>query len=70
MASTVKVIELIAQSEKGFDDAVRQAVKEAAKTVHGIKSVWVDNLNCVVEGDKIVEYRANVKLSFVLDQKR
>jgi flavin-binding protein dodecin len=70
MGKLVKVIEVIAQSDKGFDDAVRNAVQEAAKTIHGIKSVWVDNLSAVVEGDRIVEYRANAKISFVVDGDR
>ena len=66
MSSIVKVIEVIAQSEKSFDDAVASAVKEAAKTVSGIKSVWVDNFSGEVDGDRIVQYRANCKVSFLL----
>jgi flavin-binding protein dodecin len=62
----VKVIEVIAQSEKGFDDAVKEAVKEASKTVKGIKSVWVDNFSAEVEGGKVTLYRVNAKISFVL----
>jgi flavin-binding protein dodecin len=67
MSTLVKVIEVIAQSEKSFDDAAQQAVKEAAKTVRGIKSIWIDNFNGVVQGDKIVEFRVNAKLSFLLE---
>jgi flavin-binding protein dodecin len=62
----VKVIELIAQSEKGFDDAVKEAVKEASKTVKGIRSVWVDNFSAEVEGGKVTLFRVNAKVSFVL----
>lgn len=68
MASIVKVIEVIAQSDKGFDDAIRAAVKEASKTVKGIKSVWIDNLSCTVKGDKVDEYRVNAKVSFVVEK--
>jgi flavin-binding protein dodecin len=64
MSSIVKVIEVIAQSESSFDDAVRNAVKEVARTVTGVKSVWVDNFSCNVTGDKITEFRVNVKVSF------
>lgn len=67
MSSIVKVIEVIAQSEKGFDDAARNAVKEATKTVKGIKSVWIDNLSCKVSGDKIAEFRVNAKISFQVE---
>jgi flavin-binding protein dodecin len=66
MSSVVKVIEVIAQSDQGFDDAVRNAVREAARTVTGIKSVWVENLSAKVEGDRITSYRANCKVSFVI----
>jgi flavin-binding protein dodecin len=67
MSSIVKVIEVIAQSESSFDDAVRNAVKEVARTVTGVKSVWVDNFSCNVTGDKITEFRVNVKVSFVVE---
>lgn len=70
MASVVKVIEVIAQSETGFDDAVRRAVKEASRTIHGIRHVWVDNFSAVVNGDQVAEYRVNAKISFVLDEGR
>jgi len=66
--SVVKVIEVIAQSEKGFDDAVKNAVKEASRTVKGITTVWVDNLSAEVEGDKVVNFRANVKISFLINK--
>ncbi|TFG50951.1 MAG: dodecin domain-containing protein [Gemmatimonadales bacterium] len=70
MSSVVKVIEVIAQSDKGFDDAVRNAVKEAAKTITGIRSVWVENFSAKVEDDRITTYRVNCKLSFVLKGKK
>lgn len=66
MSSIVKVVEVIAQSEKSFDDAVQEAVTQVAKTVENIKSVWVDNFSCVVANQKIVEYRVNAKVSFVV----
>ena len=69
MGNLVKVIEVIAQSEKGFDDAARRAVEEAAKTIHGIRSIWIDNLTATVEGNRITELRANAKISFMVDEK-
>ena len=67
MNSIVKVIEVIAQSEKSFDDAAQQAVREVAKTVRGVKSVWIDNFSCTVDGDRISEYRVNAKVSFMVE---
>jgi flavin-binding protein dodecin len=67
MSSIVKVLEVIAQSDKSFDDAAQQAVREAAKSVREIKSIWIENFSGVVQGDRIVEYRVNVKLSFLVE---
>jgi hypothetical protein len=67
MSSIVKVLEVIAQSEKSFDDAAQQAVREAAASVRGIKSIWIENFSGVVEGDRIVEYRVNAKVSFLVE---
>jgi dodecin len=70
MSSVAKVIELIAESEKSWDDAAKNAIKEASKTVKNITSVWVDNMSAEVKDNKIVTYRANVKVTFVLEGKR
>ncbi|HEV8125810.1 MAG TPA: dodecin family protein [Gemmatimonadales bacterium] len=66
MSSVAKVIELIAESDKSWDDAAKNAIKEASKTIKGIRSVWVDNMSAEVVDNKIVTYRANVKVTFVL----
>lgn len=65
--SIVKVLEVIAESDRSFDDAAQQAVKQAAATVRGIKGIWIDNFSGVVEGDRIVRYRVNAKLSFLVE---
>ena len=65
--SIVKVLEVIAESDKSFDDAAQQAVKQASATVREIKSIWIDNFSGVVEGDRIVRYRVNAKLSFLIE---
>jgi flavin-binding protein dodecin len=67
MSSIAKVIELIAESDKSWDDAAKNALKEAAKTVKNIKSIWMDNMSAEVQNNKIVSYRANVKVTFVLE---
>ncbi|HUC67095.1 MAG TPA: dodecin family protein [Stellaceae bacterium] len=66
----VRSIEVIAQSSKGFDDACREAVKEASKTLRGIRSFWIKNAECIVEGDNITTYRVNGKISFLLEDNR
>ncbi|HQW43982.1 MAG: dodecin domain-containing protein [Chitinophagaceae bacterium] len=64
----VKVIELIASSEKSFDDAVKQAVKEASKTIRNVDSVWVKDMKVHVKEGKIKSYGVICKVSFRLDK--
>ena len=64
--SVAKVTEIIASSNKSFDDAVAQGVKRASKTLKGVKSVWVKDQNAIVENGKISEYRVVMKVSFIL----
>jgi dodecin len=66
MSSIVKVVEVIAQSEKSFDDAVEQALKEASQTIENIKEIWVSGQKAIVENNKIVEYRVTTKISFLV----
>jgi flavin-binding protein dodecin len=59
-----KVIEVISQSEKSWDDAAQRAVSDAGKTVEQIKSIWIKNFEAVVKDNKIVEYRVNANVTF------
>jgi len=63
----VKVIELLAQSDKSWEDAAQQAIDAAAKSVRNIKAIYIENLQGVVEDQKIVEYRVDAKVSFVVE---
>lgn len=60
----VKVIEVIASSDKSFDDAVKQAVKETSKTIRNIDSVWVKDMKAHVKDGKIKSYGVICKVSF------
>lgn len=68
MSEMLKVIEVLAESDDSWEDAAAQAVTNASKTVHGIKSVYIKELEAKVEGDKIVKYRINAKISFLLER--
>ncbi|MFA7095374.1 MAG: dodecin family protein [Gammaproteobacteria bacterium] len=67
MTNVVKVIEVLAESEKSWEDAAAQAVQRAAQTLHNIKSVYIEHFEAKVENNKIVKYRVNAKISFLLD---
>jgi len=62
----IKVIEVIGVSDKGFEDAVSQAVAKAAESISGITGVEVLKMNARVVDGKVVQYRASCKLAFVV----
>lgn len=66
MSSVVKVIEVIAQSKKSWEDAAANAVKEASKSVDNIKSIYIKDMSAKVDGGKITTYRIVAKISFVV----
>jgi dodecin len=60
----LKVIEIMASSEKNWEDAVSIAVENAGRTVKEIRSAYVKEMSTVVKDNKITEYRVNVKITF------
>ena len=66
----VKCLEVIAQSNTSWEDAAQDALKEVSKTVHGIQSIWVKDLQAIVENNRITKYRLNAKISFLVDESR
>jgi len=70
MAQVVKVLELVGESPRSWQDAVESAVQEAARTVDHISGVEVYNLTGNVAGGQIVEYKANVKVAFLVESHR
>jgi flavin-binding protein dodecin len=67
---TIKVIELIGTSTKSWEDAANNAVKEAQETVSGITGVELVGQTARVENGVISEYRANLKLAFLVNDVR
>jgi len=65
--SMLKVIEVLAESEKSWEDAAQTAVDDAAKSVRGIKSIYLKNVEGSVQDGKITKYRINAKISFLLE---
>ncbi len=65
--SIAKIIELSAESSKGFEDAIQNGIIRASKTVHGIKSAWVKEQHVVIDNGKVSLYRVDLKVTFVLD---
>ena len=63
----LKVIEVLAESDKSWEDAAQNAIDNASKTVRDIKSIYVENLEATVNGGKVEKYRINAKISFLLE---
>jgi flavin-binding protein dodecin len=63
----LKVIEVLSQSEKSWEDAAQKAVKEAAQSLRGVKSIYIKDMEATVENDRIVMYRINGKIAFTLE---
>ena len=70
MANVVKVIELLAQSEKSWEDAAQTAVDEASKTLRNLRSVYIKEFEAEIKDGKISRYRVNAKISFDLEPER
>jgi dodecin len=64
----LKVIEVLAESDKSWEDAAQTAVTQASESLHGIKSLYIKDMEATVENGKVRSYRINAKISFQLDK--
>jgi len=64
--SVAKVVEITAASPKSFEEAIQTGITRASKTLEDIQGAWVKEQKVVVKGNKIVEYRVDMKVTFVL----
>lgn len=65
--SVAKVIEIIAESDQSFDDAVQKGVAEAARTLEHVQSIWVKEMKGLVEGNRVTTFRVAMKVTFVVE---
>ena len=65
----LKVIEVLAESKTGWEDAAQNAVNQASETLQGVKSIYIKDLEATVDNGKVTGYRINAKISFVLERK-
>jgi len=64
--SVAKVTEIIASSDKSFEDAVNKGIKRASKTLKNVVGAWVQDQQVTVKNGKVSEYRVNLKVTFIL----
>ena len=66
--AVVKIVEILAESTESWEDAAQVAVTEASKTIYNIQNVYIKDMKAFVEGNKIVRYRVNAKIAFVVQE--
>jgi len=66
--SVIKIIELLGVSEKSWEEAASNAVKEAGKTIKGITGLEVIHQTAKIKNGTIIEYRTDVKVAFIVDE--
>jgi dodecin len=65
--SVARVTEISAVSEQGFEDAIRQAIARATKTLRNVEGAWVKDMNVMIEDGNIKGYKVNLEVTFVLE---
>ncbi|MGZ6255971.1 MAG: dodecin family protein [Candidatus Limnocylindria bacterium] len=65
--SVAKVTELSCTSNESFEDAIRQGMVRANKTLRGVRGAWVKELRVNAAGDGGVEFQANILVTFILE---
>jgi len=68
--AVVKVIEIIAQSPRSWEDAAQTALAEVTNTIESVQSLYVKDLQAVVEDGKIRQFRLNAKISFLVREEK
>jgi flavin-binding protein dodecin len=66
--SVARVTEITSSSPKGFDEAMRDGIARATKTLQNVTGAWVKNHEVVVTKGKITEYRVRLKVTFILKE--
>lgn len=65
--AVARVTEISSTSTQSFDDAIRQGIARATKTLRNVRSAWVKEQRVDIRGDQISEYQVNLMVTFVLD---
>ncbi len=64
--SVAKVTEISASSPKNFEDAIAKGIDRADKTLDKIQGAWINDFKVDVKDGKVVSYRVNMKVTFIL----
>ena len=64
--SVARVTEISSSSKKSFQDAIEKGIDRATKTLKNVEGAWIQDQKIVVEDGRIVAYRVNMKVTFIL----
>ena len=64
----LKVIEVLAESSKSWEDATKNAVKDVAKTVKNVRSCYVQDMSAVVDDNEVTKFRVSLKITFEVNR--
>ncbi len=67
MTSIARVTEISATSSNSFQDAIEQGIKRATRTLRNVQGAWIKEQEVSVESDRIVAYKVNMMITFILD---
>jgi dodecin len=67
--SVARVTEISSTSEKSFEDAIKQGISRASRTLRNVRGAWIKEQQIDIEGESITRYRVNMLVTFVLDDK-
>lgn len=68
MPKIVKVIEILSESPRSWEDAAQNVVAEASKTLHNVRSVYIKEFSASVDAEKVTSYRVNAKVTFEMER--
>jgi dodecin len=66
--SVAKIVEITAESERSFDDAIREGLSRASQTIKNIEGAWIKEQKVRLSNGKIVGYHVDMKVTFVLNE--
>ncbi len=66
--AVARVTEIISASKKSFEEAIESGIDRSNKTLRNVTGAWVKSMKVVVEKGHIVEYRVNLKVTFILEK--
>ena len=62
-----KVVEVNSSSTKSFEDAIQSGIAKVTETIKNVQGAWINEQKVIIKDNKIVEYRVNLKISFLVD---